>query len=1083
MKLRYLVLVLALVACSDATQTGTSQLNLDRPVDVSFACYGGLRTDDGMVTTTAQPIASCNIRSGPRATINDKPVPPGQEDRPGQPVPSASWYSFILQSGPGTVGVARFETKPSSLFAGGDVQMLDADPLTPGKNGISVGEDPIAIATDKVGCYEVIANAGSCDLSVLDVNIAIESIYSPTDREPSVNRLEVKNAAGEVIRARPAAMVMEPAGGTIGSVCPAQATGLAYIAYPSCHLVAGVDVATGTIVTGVTFDVNGAATMLADGNVSCPDECGGTTTPTPGARPMALDLEIDPRTGRALLAIGSDNVTPLSSANVLTVVDLDPTLFRPLSTTPVLLENTNGRLGVTSVAISPVIGMGGSSGMIDDEIQTAQHQFIYAVANDGTVRVADVEGAARECDSQVDPRYLHEVRDVDRLSCFKVGDAATPPRRAGAKGPGIELIGDAIATSVDIFRVEPVENDNRLPGVPQRMIGYFAVVTAANGQSYVVNVDNDDFDDFVPAAEAGGIRAPIPLDIAHQLRDAVPDRGQLAQAPSDNPMAPPVYVCDDPGPEPDAQTGNTAGPRIYGNISRTVPTATIAPEKVGGLPSIRQVLCQSTKSGDRPVSELSFSAPVGVREAEFPDLRALRSDEVWSLTWEGSLSLDKADTAIDGPSVRYSQTFVDGSGMRLVDQSRPFCDAGVEPYDIVQMHGCDPSLGDAGCPVGYTCYVHPQSQVQGIGSCMLANEAERLATACREYLVTQRRFTVGRTKSGELQLLPRKVALRTTPLDGCTDDAQCQSLADYALHNVSSANPKDDTTTSDSHTYQCHADPDRRPMAATTTGKRCLMVCDADSDCSTGTVCHPNPDAAPRMGYCMESVIPPQACVNAPQRYELRAGEAFAVLGSRQGYIHSIIADTGGNCVKDPNANPYQVGRIPLDPPACDPTADPRTGRRTDGTFEPNPCKVTVDESEYQLNYVPGTCTLNTPDENLVTRQADGLRLRNRALELTLVDPTYPGDAQCHGDRMGTLSNVPLVAPGFQLAFRQTAGFAPLLLGIQPSFPVKVVRGPQESIWVVDEGDYLSTSISTPSTRGKVYRVESRSIGVINLLE
>lgn len=1067
--LRYLIL--ALVACSDATQTAPTQLNLDRPVDVSFACYGGLRVDDGTangtVSISAQPVASCNIRSGPRGAVGDPlPVPPGQEDRTGQPVPGAAWYAFILQSGPGTVAIARFETKPSSLFGGGDILVQDADPLTPGKNGISVGEDPIAISTDSSGCYEVIANSGSCDMSVLDVN----SVFTP---DPIVNRMNVTNAAGEPIRARPTAMAFQPPEGVIGNACPAAPVGLAYIAYPSCHLVAGVDVSTGKIVTGIKYDDLGVPT-ITDGNVSCPSECDDPMPATPGVRPVAIDLEQDTRTNRVLLAIGADN------SNVLRTYDLDPQTFLPLSLTSIPLENTNGRLGVTSVAISPVIGMGGISGMIDDEFQSAQHQFVYAVANDGTVRVADVQGAPRECDAQVDPRFLRDVRDVDRLSCLRVGDPTTPPRRVLAKGPGIELIGDAIATSVEIFRVDPVDGDSRAPGTPARMIGYFAIVTAANGQTYVVNVDNDDWADFQDPSLGGGIRTPVPLDIAHQLRDAVPDRGALAEKTLEGQNAP-VPTCDDPGPDPDSQGGNSGGPRGYGNPSRTVPAGTIAPEKVGGLPSIRQVLCQAPEEADRPVNELSFSAPIPVREAEFPDLRALRSDEVWSLTWEGSLSLDKVDAAIDGPSVRYAQTLVDGAGLHLVDQTRPFCDAGVEPYDIVQMRGCDPSLGDQGCPVGYTCYVHPDSQIAGQGTCELIDEAERLENTCREFFISMKRYTVGRSKSGELQLLPRKAELRTTPLDGCTSDAQCESLADYALHNVSSLNPKDDNMTPDPKTWVCQADPDRKPKAGT--GKRCLLVCDKDSECSTGTVCHANPGAAPKLGYCMEGVVPPQSCVNAPQRYELHAGEAFAMVGSRQGYIHPIVADAGGNCVKNPAANPYSVSRIPLDAPACDSTADPVTGRKPDGTFEPNPCKLTVKETEYQRNYVPGTCTLANPDENLITRDAEAIRLHHRALNLTIVDPTYPGDLACHGDRQANLGQIPLTAPGLQISFRQTAGFLPLTLGIQPSFPVKVIRGPQESIWVVDEGDFLSTSLTTPSTRGKVYRVESRAIGIVNLME
>jgi len=52
-------------------------------------------------------------------------------------------------------------------------QQTDADPLTPAVNAISVGEEPIAIAPDNSGCFEVTANAGSCDVSVIDV----KSVY------------------------------------------------------------------------------------------------------------------------------------------------------------------------------------------------------------------------------------------------------------------------------------------------------------------------------------------------------------------------------------------------------------------------------------------------------------------------------------------------------------------------------------------------------------------------------------------------------------------------------------------------------------------------------------------------------------------------------------------------------------------------------------------------------------------------------------------------------------------------------------------------------------------------------------------
>jgi hypothetical protein len=1099
MKLHRLSLV-ALLACSDTTTNAPTQLNLDRPVDVSFACYGGLRITNGgpgdpaqEIIASAQPVESCVFRSGMRATPQMAPQPPGQEDigmtsRPG----GADWYAFVLQSGPGTVAVARFATKPAFSFTGNnDVVVLDSNPLTPGKNSISVGEDPIAIATDKVGCYQVIANSGSCDLSTLEVNSAVEATLG-NDTEPLVNRLDVKNAAGEIIRARPAAMAFEPPGGVIGAHCPAQPTGLAYIAYPSCHLVAGVDASTGTIVTGIQFDPTTGVPSVITGNVTCPAECDGAAI-TPGVRPVALDLEKDPRTGRTLLAIGADN------SSVLTVYDLDLQTSHPLSLVPeIRLQDTTGRLGITSLAISPVIGMGGTDGQIlDDGAPGNDHQFIYAVTNDGSVRVADLAGAPKECDTQIDPRYIQDLRDIDRLACLPVstpdqnctmdsqcptnfcastGKCAQFPRRPGVRGPGIELVGDAVPTSVDVVRVEPVEND-RPSGFPTRMIGYFGMISAANGQLYSFQVDNDDVVDWVGQEGRHPLESQIPIVLAHQLKDAVPFRGEVAEEGD-----PAKIRCNDPGPDPDSQGGTSGGPRLAGSIQRTVPAGVIAAEKVGGLPSIRQVKCSDeVELLDRPVSELFFSAPVTVREEVFPDLRALRADETWTLTWEGSLSNDRADIAIDGPAVRMSQLFIDGAGMHLVDNTRPYCDAGVEQFDVVQLRGCDPAQGDEGCPLGYTCFVHPQSQVVGIGACMLSDEAERLSNACRPYLTSLRRYTVGQASNGELRLLPRKASLRTTPINGCDTDAQCETLADYAFENVSSLTPGHPDAPRDPKTWRCLADPDRRPTA---TGKRCLNVCESDADCGFGTVCGQHPGASPQMGFCMEGVVPPQACVNAPQRYELRAGDAFTVIGTRQGYMHPIMSNGADACVRDPNANPMQVGRIPLDPPACDPTADPRTGRKPNGTYDANPCKVTVDETEFQLNYVQGTCTLDDPDESVVTRPATGIRFRNRSMQLTIVDPTYQGDAMCHGDRKGTLTNVPLVMPGFQLAFRQTAGFTPLIVaGIAPALPIKVLRGPLDSFWVVDEGDFLSTSISQASTRGKVYRIESYALNRINLLE
>lgn len=1071
------VLAASALSCGDTTPSVIDQLNLDRPIDIAFACYGGLRIldpskapKDQAIEITAQPLEACTIRSGAHPSTEPAPVPAGQEAvADGPTVPVAQWYGFILQSAPGTVALASFATKPSSAFGGADVTVLDADPLTPGKNGISVGEDPIAIATDKVGCFEVVANAGSCDLSAVEISSALDLVG-----DVRVDRVPIRNAAGETLLARPAAMVADVPGGTIGNSCPANPTGVFYVAYPSCHRVAAVQMtdgpngAIGKIVAGI--DLSGAVPVVTDGNFTCPVECGAGGAVTAGPRPVTLDLEQDRTNSAIRLAIGSEN----SPAITLVEIGADGL---PLSTRQITLEDTinhGDAFGVTAVQIGPQIGMGGNNGSVNDDLSVDQFQFVYAITTDNSIRVADILSVNSECDTQIDPRLIDKVTNVHDLSCFKVGDAATPARRPGAVGPGIRLpveggFRDAIPTSLEIFRGDGIlPSDPRDEG-PSRLIGYFAIVTAASGVTFIIDVDDDDYPD--AKSQAAPLEANISLAIAHHLRDAIPQRN-LTTTTTVNEVT--THRCDTTGPDPAATTGNIGGTRSTNNPTRNIPTGVISADKVGELPYLRQVLCTGDDA-TLPVSELAFPAPDAVRDLTYQDLMALR-DETWTMTYEGPLSLDTSSTEVDGPSVRVSQIHVDESGLFIEDQAKPFCAAGVEQWDIVQLRGCDPSVGDAQCPLNYKCYVHPNSQISGLGACMLAGEADRLSEACREFLTSSRKYTVSRTASGKLRLEPRRRQLIQSPIDGCVDDGQCKMLADYAVRLASTSHPSQDTSNENTRSYQCLADPDRPPLDGPgQTGKRCLETCESSTDCSIGGICQNN--------ICMEGVIPPQACINAPQRYELRAHDAFTVIGSVSGYEHATIVDpVDGNCIADPAGHPFEVGRIPLSPPACDPTTDPRTGRRPDGTFGPNPCFTTVENTQTVPNYLEGgSCTLAPEPTKIVTQMTDAIEFRNRGLLLHLVDPTYAGDLVCNRDGLGSNVKVPIAFPNYQIAWRQVSGLVPKTLGILPAFPVKVVRGPTESIWVVDAGDYLSTS-GAPSTRGKVFRVEVQSAQV-NILQ
>ncbi|HPH67607.1 MAG TPA: hypothetical protein PLF40_17745 [Kofleriaceae bacterium] len=1037
----------AAAGCGDTSTTTASQLNLDRPVDVAFACYGGMRITgaDGAqasdpTVVSPMPRKACDIYSRPAVAGATDNVPPGQEDlraSGGAILGAVNWYGLILQSATGSIALASFDTKPTEEFQGGDTLVLDTDPLTPGKNGISVGIEPVALTVDDSGCFAITANAGSCDASVLDLTTALARGPKPT-----VTRNQIKNASGAPIVARAAAMVAATGDAVIGQACPAAPTGLVYIAYPNCHMVAAVDVATMQTVAAITFDSNGVP-QVSDGNVSCPAECGAAGATTDGVRPVTIAIQQDARVGTRRMVIGADN------SSSVTMVELDAAL-KPVSASRVAFEDPQNNLGISDVALSPQIGLGGAVGMLNDTVAPGgQAQFVYAVASDGTVRVAEVLNLNKECDTQVDPRLLGDVRDIARLSCLPVGDALTPKRRALARGPGIELTGDAVPTAVAFLAIDSAEA-GELVG-PRQLVGHFAAITATTGSTFIVSIDDDNYPDL--PIRSRPLESPLPFVMAHQLRDALEDRAIIAETND----AEPKPICVTNGPDPADTAGNRGGPRLTAAPSLLVSTTTIAPEKVGILPSIQQLRCEGSDE-TRAVSQLSFAAPVETRAASYPDLRALRSDETWTLTYEGSLSLDRSDNAIDGPTIRTALMSVATGSLVAADPAKPYCATGVEPFDIAQMRGCDPTASNRQCAFGLECVVHPESAFN-VGICLPSADKAALLTTCRDYMVSLRRFAVTKTTAGELTFAPRVRELRTTPLSGCTSAEQCTDLALMQTRLADASHPKDDTTAAPERTWACEVNPARANPAPA-----CVMTCTEDKDCDSGTVCENN--------RCVESVIPPAACIAGPQKFELRAGAAFAVVGSRSGFIHNVIADSAGTCVQNPNGNELLRGRIPLQAPPC--TGDP---------VSPNPCTMTVMQTEKQPQYVAGSCVAADPSTALVTREAAAIHFSNPGMTFNLVDPTYPGDKLCRGDRAAGLVDVPTLYAGYTISFRQTAGFSPLVLGIQPAYPSKVIAGPTQSIWVIDQGDFLSESATLPSTRGKVFRIEGQELSTINIMQ
>ncbi len=1026
----------SIVACGSDSQPPPS-FNFDRPSEIVFSCYGDLNVN-GSVLSSAQPVSSCTQHA-------DGTPPAGQEN-----VEAPDLYGFVLQPSRGTLAVIN-------LPAFG---VVDNDTLTPGLNDIPVGSLPVGLVPDQSGCFVTTANAGSCDLSLIDVSSALDA-----KRSAIVNRVNVTAPNGDTLLVKPRSIAVGPQVEEIGLQCPDSATGLVYVSYPACKLVAAIEPATGSVVSGVVFRDDGTVEVAVDADfAACPTQCGDSVTTTaafggggPDAGPDPVET-FDEKPVRVQVAPdGSVLYIAGQTSPFFTIVDLGAD-GKPTGTSKRI--RVQGDVGILNFAVTDRIDMGG------DEISTpridpiGEFQFAYLITTDSTIRVLDLDHE-QECDTQVDPRFLAGETDVEFLSCMPVGDPRTAERRVGARSPGIHLpenpifgagsgqgvegrIGYAnLALPLDIsFATLPSLEGQASEPHPNDMTGTFAFVTTASGFVFVINVDDDNYAD--TESPISPALVSMPLAIAHQLRDNVVLRGNEAEATS----------CGLPA-------GNISrlGARLLNAPGQIIRTKEIAEAKAHELPFFQGQLCETSPNEEGEVTqtvvtELAFAADVQTRESAFPDVRLVENQE-WSVSWEGALSNDGLTVAIDGPQVRKGILKREGSRLLVEDLSGPFCNLGVEEFDILSVEGCDPIRGDAQCGLGETCYVHPDSTgAISSGVCVNKDKVDALSGTCRDFFISKRRYTVTKSSQHELELVERRRVLKTSPLDGCSSSAQCEefylkepllAIADHPIDiDLDDPDP--------AYSWVCEEDPSRAPGV-----NRCVMSCQSTSDCEDAFHCS--------SGRCVEAPLPPEDCLLSAQRYQAKAGEAFVVSGSDDGYIHSTIADEStGVCIQDPNASVLVTGRIPLRAPACDTDDDFTTG--------PNPCSVTTDNVQRYVPFVVEGDRCVAQDIEFRTRQVPAIRFSNPALTFHLANTETRGDLNCINDNGGTGPAFATVFEGYQIGFSIVGGFSPKRVeGLRGALPIRSVRGPEGKIWVLDQGDVNSF------TNGRVFRFDPTKSG------
>ena len=259
--------------------------------------------------------------------------------------------------------------------------------------------------------------------------------------------------------------------------------------------------------------------------------------------------------------------------------------------------------------------------------------FVYAIGGDATIHVADVTPTHTpvECETQIDRRYLHTETDVGLLSCFPVGGPDTPPRRAGATGPGIHLPQREVPLDITFMKGSTPKS---MEPEPTTLNGLFAIVStigptvqATHGLVFVINVNDDNYEDIEDRNDPGVI--DIGLAIPHALRDDVTDR-----------RLPPPYADSTVGRiriDGDPQVTNAPQGAVFANTAGPENAACVTNADCAAL---SQGICDAESLKCK-----SIFLPM-VHRAPYTDASGVHTD--WELAGDGAVetrrsSLDLGD--------------------------------------------------------------------------------------------------------------------------------------------------------------------------------------------------------------------------------------------------------------------------------------------------------------------------------------------------------------------------------------------------------------------------------------------------------
>jgi len=888
-------------ACSPAPTPAPAR-NLDRPTDIAFACVG-LFGDQ----VSGRPMNECN----PPLQFDPLLTDPSHPNRS---------YGFVPNTNRGELSVIDMNTNASVL--------LDLDSGTPGNTSVPIGDLPEQISVSDDGCRLVTANRGSCNLTLIDPSVLVSSnlrfqltnvVPPATGPETATVTKPITKGDGMPLQLAPQEILFLPQNtlaDTMGNnLCPAGPTVApatpwrALVTFPSCDMVALIDLPSGQIVDSVTLT---ATAPTAD------NPTGITPTHT-GASPSCLYMDCDagtrpplngpsglarPRPGAlAIMPDGSRAYVGLAGAEAIYAVDVSPTTLTPAHA----IQLHEGPLGVDRVRLSvdpylPAVEPG-SFGRFVGEGPDRLRQYLYALTRDGTVRVVDVSPAARlapevECDTNVDPSLI--PADQRANPCFAVeADPNHLLRRPSAQGPGIRL---------PVVPEDVAFADLKLGDARQQVLdGSYGFILTSSGAVFIVNIDPTPRT--LSVAASNTMPTPAPAPEPQPLVSSLRNKNVITFASTLDPSTGPARV--EVAPTPPA-----SGPQLQGiSTSSALDNATL-----------------TGSTTNTSVDTFAF----------FPEETDVRPQS-WTITWEGDLF----GVGFAGQIVTPAVVMTDPQTNRVTtvtpatfkDVGVDFCQAGTLKGDLINIFGC---TDDSQCGPTRVCR-HSDTAPPTAGSlpinglCVDADaptQAMQLA-ACAQLLGSVRRYEVTDARERQLSIRPNLDEPPQTLVTGCQVDADCHlnaadsTWANFACLEVEGV-------------------------------KRCVQPCTNNTDhplpsCRTGRLCVAfgsdvvnGPDGLCADGPPLTDDLRTQ-CLRQLFGYKIQAGSSFTIQGTAGAPTITFAVDAAGVCQSQvPGRNPLLANRIPVRPASAVP--DPLSPRVPACTNDP---KLSADPTTWSQSLLP----------------------------------------------------------------------------------------------------------------------------------